>query len=162
MRNFWFILLISFSAFAKPARFFQGDLLGGGQLALRESLKPNRRVLVCFWASWCAPCLEELKMVKEKLKEDPSLPVDVITVNVDKSDTASDVKPTVKNYGIQFPVILDPMQNIFAKFQNGDTLPFSVLIGPSGDIETIFNGLHEDMFATVKQILASKGPKNAP
>lgn len=78
---------------ARPAPTFRGDLMDGGSFSLHEALKPGRSLLVCFWASWCVPCMKELKLVKEKLLSDPSLPLDLVTVNEDTSETAADVGP---------------------------------------------------------------------
>ena len=146
--------LCSFS-FAKIAPGFQGELLSGGRVSLNEELaKDNSKaLLLCFWASWCAPCMQELKQVTEKLKNDPSLPLRVLTVNVDTAETASDVKPTLKLYQFKVPVIADQKHEIFSKYQDAKTLPFSVLIKPNGEIAETFSGFHEEMFAKVREAI---------
>lgn len=146
-----FFLVSASSLSARPAPPFKGELLGGGRVALLQSLKPQRGLLVCFWASWCVPCLEELHHVAEKLKNDPNFPLDVLTINVDTSETSSDVKPTVKLHNLKFPIVLDPKHEIFSKYQDAKTLPFSVLVGPTGQIEHTFTGFQEDMFTRVKE-----------
>ncbi len=143
-------------ALAKPAPLFKGELLGGKSYSLAESVKPNRGVLVCFWASWCAPCLEELKSVGEYVKSHPEFPIDVVTVNVDTSDTSSDVAPTVKLYGIQFPVLLDPSHEIFSKFQSSKQLPFSVLVDGQGQVGKSFQGYQADLFSQIDSTLRGK------
>lgn len=159
------LLLFAFSsfAFAKIAPSFQGELLSGGRSGMRQFLRPNRGLLLSFWASWCAPCLEELKHVTEKLKSDPSLPLDLLTVNVDRSETLADVKPTLKLYRFSFPVILDSRHEIFSKYQQADTLPFSVLIGPDGELLTSFTGYNETMFPAIQRFLGPRVKKiNGP
>lgn len=148
-------LFISYVSFGKIAPSFQGELLGGGRISLSEELgkEPNKGLLLCFWATWCAPCMQELKMVTEKLKSDPTLPVRVLTVNVDTPETASDVKPTIKLYQFKVPVVADHKHEIFSKYQDSKTLPFSVLIKPNGEIAETFNGFHEEMFAQVKEAM---------
>ena len=152
-----FLILISIGtvSFAKIAPSFQGELLGGGRVSLSEELaKDNSKaLLLCFWASWCAPCMQELKQVTEKMKNDPSLPLRVLTVNVDTAETASDVKPTLKLYQFKVPVITDQKHEIFSKYQEANTLPFSVLIKPNGEIAETFNGFHDGMFAKVREAL---------
>src|SRR5262249_54953380 len=93
-------------SFAAMAPQFQAETLGGGKVSLRQSLQPNRMLLLCFWATWCTPCMQELKSTTEKLKVESSLPLDILTVNVDTSETTADVKPTMKLYGFEVPVIL--------------------------------------------------------
>src|SRR3989338_9732085 len=93
-------LLLSFSVLgmAKTAPTFSGELMGGGRVTLKDSLKHNRALLLSFWATWCQPCMQELKEVVTHLKSDPKLPLDILTVNVDTSETKTDVKPTLKMY----------------------------------------------------------------
>ena len=157
--KFWLFaaILVTGLAHAKVAPNFQGEILGGKKTSLKENLKPNRALLLSFWASWCAPCIEELRLVTDKLKADPSMPLDVLTVNVDSSETAADVKPAIKMHKFTFPVILDPKHEIFGKYHDAQTLPFSVLISPKGNIEATFNGYHEEMFAKVKAVLGNVG-----
>lgn len=157
MRVLLFIVLqaLTFSsmALAKIAPSFQGELLSGGRARMSQFLRPNRGLLLSFWASWCTPCLDELKHVTEKLKSDPSLPCDLLTVNVDRSETLADVKPTLKLYRFSFPVILDSRHEIFSKYQQTDTLPFSVLIGSDGELLTSFTGYNETMFPAIQRLL---------
>lgn len=151
------LIFLSFCAFsfAKVAPSFQGELLGGGRISLTDELaKDNSKgLLLCFWATWCAPCMQELKQVTEKLKNDPSLPIRILTVNVDTAETSSDVKPTLKLHQFKIPVITDPKHEIFSKYQDAKTLPFSVLIKPTGEIAETFNGFHEEMFNKAREAM---------
>lgn len=147
-------LFLSSLAFGTVAPSFQAETISGQKISLKDSLKPGRALMVNFWATWCTPCIEEAKHVAEKLQQEPNLPLDVITVNTDTSETAADVKPTARLHKIAFPILLDPKHDIFAKYNPSKTLPFSVLIGPNGNIEATFNGFHEEMFQKVKEVVA--------
>jgi len=157
MRAFLIALVVSSSVFATVAPNFQAETMAGMKVSLKDQLKPNRTLLLSFWASWCTPCLEEIRNVTERLAKEPNLPLDVLTVNVDTSETQSDVKPTIKLHKIAFPVILDPKHEIFSKFQQNQTLPFSVLVGPKGNIEGTFNGFSEGMFDKIKTLVSQSG-----
>jgi peroxiredoxin len=158
MKKFALIASILFSTqsvLAKIAPSFTGDLLSGGRTSLAKHLKEakdnNKMILLSFWASWCSPCMQELKEITQKMKEDKTLPLQVLTVNVDTSETASDVKPTLKLYQFDVPVITDPKHDIFGKYQPAKSLPFSVLISPTGEIKETFSGYNEEMFNKIKQ-----------
>lgn len=155
--SLFFVCAVSFAA---PAPNFQGDLLGGGRVALKDKIKKDKALLVCFWASWCEPCLAELRTVMERLKSEPNLPLEVLTVNVDTPETATDVRPTLRLHKFDFPVVMDPKHEIFGKYQQTKLLPFSVLVGPTGNIAATFNGYHESMFAKVKEALGATNAKN--
>jgi len=147
------VFLLGQPLFAKIAPSFTGDLLKGGRTSLSKHLKEakggNKMVLLSFWASWCTPCMQELKEITAKMKEDKNLPLQVLTVNVDTSETASDVKPTMKLYQFDLPVVLDPKHDIFGKYQAAKSLPFSVLIDASGEIRETFAGYNEEMFSKI-------------
>jgi len=142
---------------AKTAPSFQGELLGGKRTSLQQALKPGRALMLCFWATWCAPCLQELKELQGRIKKEPSLALDLLAINVDTSETSSDVGPTLKLQGLDFPVVLDPKHEIFSKYQSAKSLPFSALISSSGEIVKTFSGYDEHMFEEIKKHL----PKNS-
>jgi peroxiredoxin len=149
-------LCLALQLAAKPAPQFQGETLDGKRVSLKQSLRPGRSLILCFWASWCTPCLQELKEVSTRLKNDPSLPLDMLAINVDTSETASDVGPTLKLYGFDFPVVMDQKHTIFSKYQGAKSLPFSALISPEGEISKTFSGFDEQMFEEVKKHLSPK------
>jgi peroxiredoxin len=148
------VLQISASAAIAPS--FHGETASGDRVSLSGLLKPNRALLLCFWATWCVPCIEEMRQVSERIKNDPSVPLDVVAVNVDTSETSSDVKPTIRQYGFSFPIILDPKHEIFTRYQQENSLPFSALIDDKGNIRHTFSGYHEEMFSEVKQMVTEK------
>jgi cytochrome c biogenesis protein CcmG, thiol:disulfide interchange protein DsbE len=147
-------------SFAKIAPSFQGELLGGGKTSLAKQLaetkRSNHALILSFWATWCSPCIAELKSITDKIQTDKTLGLDVLTINVDTSETSSDVKPTVKLYKLDLPIILDPQHEIFSKYQDSKTLPFSVLISSKGEIVTTFSGYNEEMFTAVRKLTEAK------
>ena len=146
-------LLFSGLAMAKTAPPFSASLLGGGKVDLKGQLKPKRHLLLSFWASWCSPCIEELGSITKHMKAEPNVPLDLLTVNVDKAETASDVNPTLKLYKFNFPVILDPKHEIFGRYQEAPSLPYSVLINPAGEIVATYSSYDEGMFSNIQEII---------
>ncbi len=158
MRALFLLVTLTTLAFGKVAPSFKGETLDGKRVSLASSLAAGKPLLLCFWATWCTPCLEELKNVKEKMKADPTLALQLLTVNVDTSETSSDVSSTLRLYDFKFPVIQDANHDIFGLYQPSKTLPFSALITPQGDIATTFSGYDPEMFTQVKK-LTSKTQK---
>ena len=148
-----FFFLVLQCSFAKQAPLFVGDKLGGGRLSLKESFNQDRYVFVSFWATWCVGCIEELKLVSQKLKEKPATPLSILTVNVDLAETASDVKPLLRANGFEFPVILDPKHEIFSKYQAEKSLPYSVLLSPTGEELRSFQGFSEQLFHEIEGLI---------
>ncbi|MEZ4749365.1 MAG: TlpA disulfide reductase family protein [Bdellovibrionota bacterium] len=144
-------LAINFSVYAYVAPSFTGETMDGSRISLSDVLKEKRALMLCFWASWCVPCLEELSQLSQGLAKNTDLPLDVLTVNVDTAETNEDVRPTLKAYGLKFPVVLDPSHKIFSRYQKQGSLPFSVLINSKGEVVESFHGLHEGMFENLKK-----------
>jgi thiol-disulfide isomerase/thioredoxin len=156
------MLLVGSVAHAKTAPSFRGELLAGGKTSLDANIKKDRLLLVSFWATWCIPCLQELTAVTERLKKDPTIPMDVLTVNIDREER-SEIPVTMRQLGFTFPVVLDPTGDIFGKYQKATTLPYSVLLTPNKEIVEEFNGFHENMFDKILVATkALKAPEAAP
>lgn len=62
------------------------------ELTILCSPEKDKMVIINFWASWCAPCIEELPYFKKLKKELPS--VRVVLINVDfESEVEKKVNP---------------------------------------------------------------------
>ena len=48
-----------------------------------RDIKPHSYVLVCFWASWCKPCKEELPQLKKLYEKYNSKGLEIVNISVD-------------------------------------------------------------------------------
>ncbi len=48
-----------------------------------RDIKPHKYVLVCFWASWCKPCKEELPQLKKLYEKYNSKGLEIVSISVD-------------------------------------------------------------------------------
>ncbi len=87
--------------------------LQGAPLSL-HSLQ-GKAVLVNFWATWCAPCLQELPALEELHRSLRDKGLVVVGVAVD--DSLEGVKEAVARYGVTYPVILDTDGKSKRKFE---------------------------------------------
>ena len=67
-----------------------------GQQRWLEKLAPGRPVLVNLWASWCRPCLGELKELAKRESELREAGVEVVALSVDRLDTERGVQSTCR------------------------------------------------------------------
>ncbi len=87
-----------------PAPEFSLDQLSSGDPRELQHFR-GKFVLLNFWASWCAPCMEEvpaLQRLSEELKSDGLW---VVSIGID--DVPEELKKVVDRFGITFPVLLD-------------------------------------------------------
>jgi thiol-disulfide isomerase/thioredoxin len=102
-----------------------------GQAVTAESLK-GQKVVMNFWATWCAPCKEELPTLQVFSDlQDPSKTV-VLTVNV--KEPPSRALRFMQNNQITLPLIPDP-QGEWAQRFGIKVFPTTLLVAPSGQIQ---------------------------
>ena len=144
---------------AAAAGFFLGPLLtrkGGSGAVLSAATFPDLagrqrdlaewrgRVLVCnFWATWCAPCREEVPLLVSAWEKYAPRGVEIVGIAVDNS---SNVKEFASKYGIQYPVLLAEADGLDLMRQLGDSgggLPFTVFLDRKGRVAaTKLGALH--------------------
>ena len=106
--------------------------LKGKKISTKKILK-EKYTIMSFWATWCVPCLKEMKeldILHHKYKDEN---FQVVGISVDDSKTIKKIKTTLKSKKISYPVYLDTEQKFFGKF-NTEALPFSILVSPDGEI----------------------------
>ena len=100
----------------------------------------GRRVLLNFWASWCAPCLAEmpaLVLAQEKFGENAPIVVGIAM------DEPTHVRAFLAAHPVNYPILIGQMNLQDTSLQLGNTrqvLPYSVLIGDDGRILAAYAG----------------------
>ena len=66
-----------------------------------------------FWATWCAPCIQELDAINDVYAEwKEEMNVEIIAVSVDDARTGKRVKPMVNGRSWEYTVLLDTNQDL--------------------------------------------------
>ncbi|KAF2520142.1 TlpA family protein disulfide reductase [Flavobacterium salilacus subsp. salilacus] len=66
-----------------------------------------------FWATWCAPCINELDAIKEHYAQwSKELNMEVIAVSIDDTRTQKRVKPLLNGKNWDYTVLLDTNQDL--------------------------------------------------
>jgi len=94
-------------------------------------------VLVNNWATWCPPCKAEMPTLVAYHNEHNADGFSVIAVEA--GEPLETVSPFVKNFGMTFPVWLDPNGASLRAFGNG-TLPNSYVIDRTGTVRYAWTG----------------------
>ena len=81
----------------------QGATPTGSQLALYDI--SGKLFLVNFWATWCAPCIEEMPALQSLHNKFKDRGFQVVGIAVD--DTEENVRETIQKFGITYPIIID-------------------------------------------------------
>ena len=119
----------------KPAPDFTLKGLDGKNLKLSEYV--GNVVFLNFWASWCAPCREEMPLLDALHQKYKDLGFVVLGVNVEEQTDLA--RSYISRRPVKFPILLDP-QNQVSKAYNVIAMPTSVLIDRSGNMRYLHQG----------------------
>ena len=81
----------------------QGTTPTGSPLAIYDI--NGKLFLLNFWATWCAPCIEEMPALQSLHTKFKDRGFQVIGIAVD--DTEENVRETIQKFGITYPIIID-------------------------------------------------------
>ncbi len=95
-------------------------------------------VLLNFWATWCGPCRLEMPLLEDHYRDYGGEDFTILAVNLGES--LNDVGAFVDEFGLTFPVLLDPMGEV-SKLYRVIGYPSSVVIDPEGRIAKIHVGI---------------------
>lgn len=95
-------------------------------------------VLVNFWATWCAPCIEELPSLLELHHEDPNLVILAVSVDEDPEAYAS----FLARRRVDLITVRDPSESV-AKLFHTEQWPETYTIDRQGFIRRKFVGAQD-------------------
>ena len=91
----------------------------------------DRVTLVNFWASWCAPCVEEIPSLNRLQQKMSGRPFELISINYAEDKTT--IEEFMRRVQVDFPVLLD-RDGAMSKRWNVIAFPSTFVIGPGGRI----------------------------
>lgn len=91
-------------------------------------------VVVNFWATWCAPCREEIPLFIKLQKKYGERGLQFVGIAIDRPEK---VRPYAAELGMNFPVLIggvDGLDLTRALGNRASVLPFTVIIDRSGKV----------------------------
>ena len=108
--------------------------IDGKDINLADYGTNEKITVISFWATWCKPCIKELKNLNVLLDdwiEDYNM--ELVAISLDDSRNAAKVKPTVNALNWGFDVLLDPNGEL-QRAMNVANPPVTFLVNQSGKI----------------------------
>jgi peroxiredoxin len=96
-------------------------------------------VAICFFASWCGLCLQEMKLVKSLTDSLYKGNLAMVAISVESEYGPSQQK-FVKSIGLTCPILLDTLRRISKQYRIKQQLPYSVFITKKGIVYTTVSG----------------------
>jgi cytochrome c-type biogenesis protein len=149
------------TAAAETAPDYAATMLDdGGELALVD-LRPQV-VLLNGWATWCAPCREEMPFLEQLHRDYSSRGLRVVGVSLDAGGADDRVRAFVAELGVTFAVLRDP-GNRFAETFRTRGVPETLLIARDGTIVHHWRGpVDTNEAETVRLVEAALDAAGAP
>ncbi len=90
--------------------------------------------IVCFWATWCHPCLDELNAMAELYSDwREETGVKVYAVSIDDTRTKGKVKTLVNSSEWEYEVVIDENSD-FKRAMGVNNPPHTFIVGADGTI----------------------------
>ena len=126
----------------------QGELVSVADYA-------GKTILINFWATWCAPCREEMPMLMDLQRKHGANGLQVVGIAL---DDVNSVNSFVQTYGISYPILVgeaDVFKTSAAYGNQEGVLPYSVLIDKKGIIRWQYAGIikHKDINEKLSDLL---------
>jgi thiol-disulfide isomerase/thioredoxin len=90
-------------------------------------------VVLDFWATWCVPCKAEIPGYIELQKKYAADGVVFVGISVDQ-DGSEIVKKFIKDYGINYPIVLAGDSDVASDFGDFGIIPTTFIIDREGRI----------------------------
>jgi peroxiredoxin len=129
------------AAVGRVAPDFTTQTLDGNRVRLSQYR--GKPVLLNFWATWCAPCKDEMPLIQRASDIYEGQGLVVLAVNYQQTSTSS-MKAFLRKVDARFPAVFDPAGQIAAAYGVNVGLPVSVFIDRSGVVSFIQLGQMSD------------------
>lgn len=136
MKKFLLLSFVAICALAAQAQLPNVRLqdINGNTVQTAEVSNDGNPIIISFWATWCKPCLRELKAIHEVYPDwQDETGVKMIIVSIDQAQDANRVKPMVDGFGWEYEVWLDPNGD-FKRAMNVQNVPHVFVLDGKGKI----------------------------
>jgi peroxiredoxin len=133
---------------------FKTENLDGDLFELKAEVGDGP-ILLSFWATWCKPCIEELKEYKAIYEDYKDSGFKMYAISTDDERTVAKVKPFVKSKNFKFPVLLDTNSDV-ARLYYAQSVPYSVILDKKGYIIYSHLGYMRGDEVKVREIISTE------
>jgi peroxiredoxin len=112
--------------------------LSGRTVTLQD--QRGSTVVLAFWATWCAPCRDELPVLERLWRDRAQQRITVLAISDEPEATVRDF---AASGGYTFPILLDPDRQAFDMYQVR-LMPSTIVVDANGRIRARFERTTEE------------------
>ena len=134
--------------------------VNGKSFNTKDIQNDGKPIIICFFATWCKPCMVELKSIAEVYDDwQDETGVKIYAVSIDDTRSSAKVLPLVNANDWDYEVLLDENQD-FKRILNVNDIPHTFIL--NGNREIIWQhtsyapGVEKEYIQVVKKILEEK------
>ncbi|MDE6452318.1 MAG: TlpA family protein disulfide reductase, partial [Odoribacter sp.] len=116
----------------QPFIDFTGETPDGKSISLSEIVRNNKLVMLDFWASWCAPCIQSMPGLVDIYKEYKEKGLEIIGISSDEN--AQRWKDAIQKHGMNWLQIRSAGEDRIGQDYVIKFIPYTILIGQDGKI----------------------------
>jgi peroxiredoxin len=94
-------------------------------------------VMINFWATWCAPCRQEMPLLNRIHEQYRKAGFTLLGVNIDDRPEAA--QAMARNLGVHFPILFDSEKRV-SRLYDVNAMPSTLLIDRDGRVRYIHLG----------------------
>lgn len=131
--------------------------IDGKSFNTKDIQNDGKPVIICFFATWCKPCMVELKSIAEVYDDwKDETGVKIYAVSIDDSRSSSKVLPLVNGNAWDYEVLLDENQNL-KRAMNVNDIPHTFVLNKNNEIvwqhASYAPGVENEYIDVVKKLL---------
>jgi thiol-disulfide isomerase/thioredoxin len=88
-------------------------------------------VVLNFWASWCAPCVDELPFLNDLASGSEAAKGQLVILGVNFKESTPAIQRFLNAHSFRYPIVVDKTGEHFKNWTNG-VMPTTILIGRDG------------------------------
>ena len=93
-----------------PAPQYAATTLAGDSASTADLA--GKVVLLNIWATWCAPCRQEIPFLQSLYEKHAADGLEIVGVSVDARGQDGEIRAFVKDFGMTYPIWRDPDERI--------------------------------------------------
>lgn len=114
----------------------------GEATTLQDQMGGKKALLLDFWATFCAPCIQMMPALKVKAELLSKHGIVVAGMNRDDDNAEAKAESFRKDMNTTMPWLVEPAERPYTKALDAEVMPRAVLLSPEGKV--LFNGHPED------------------